>query len=232
MRIPAMKRLPLFALMLVMGALLFSFPAYATNAPAPENPVQTEEPVPDQTPGPDGPPPEAPAPGQSESAVPVTAFTPDGTGTVIDHVTDDNGKEFYTIKAEDGAVFYLVIDRQRNSENVYFLNAVTEDDLMSLAKPGNGKSESAVPAPPSKETPSPEPSPEPSPTPSSGAGGMGNGSVIFIIIAVVVVGGAAYYFKVHRPKHQAPPEDDDYDDDAAGTGDDEEIEYEEGEDEE
>ena len=225
------KRFPLLALMLCVGALLFSFPAYATNAPAPENPVQTEEPgdtpEPVETPVPQN----TPTPEPSESALPNGAFTPDGTGTVIDYVADGNGKEFYTIKAEDGAVFYLVIDRQRNSENVYFLNAVTEDDLLSLAKPGDGKSESAVPTPPSTETPTPEPSPDPAPKPATDAGGMGAGSVAFIIIAVVIVGGAGYYFKVYKPKHDAPADDetDDYDDAPADNPDDEEIEFEEGE---
>jgi hypothetical protein len=75
-----------------------------------------------------------------ESAVPEQsgAFTPDGTGTVQDNVTDETGKEFFTIMTPDENVFYLVIDRERQEENVYFLNAVTEDDLLSLAKKENG----------------------------------------------------------------------------------------------
>ena len=52
-------------------------------------------------------------------------FTPEGTGTVLDNATDQDGKEFFTITTADEAVFYLVIDRQRGAENVYFLNAVT-----------------------------------------------------------------------------------------------------------
>jgi len=60
-------------------------------------------------------------------------FTPEGTGTVLDNATDQDGKEFFTITTADEAVFYLVIDRQRGAENVYFLNAVTVSDLMALA---------------------------------------------------------------------------------------------------
>lgn len=78
-------------------------------------------------------------------------FTPDGTGTVIDNATDEEGKEFFTIMTPSENVFYLVIDRQRSTENVYFLNAVTEADLLALAEP----------------TPKPEPAPPPSlPIPS------------------------------------------------------------------
>jgi len=61
-------------------------------------------------------------------------FTPDGTGTVVDNATNGDGKEFYTIMTEDESVFHLIIDRQRNTQNVYFLNAVTEEDLMALAE--------------------------------------------------------------------------------------------------
>ena len=34
-------------------------------------------------------------------------FTPDGTGTVVDNATDEDGKEFYTITTADESVFYL-----------------------------------------------------------------------------------------------------------------------------
>ncbi|GHV39613.1 hypothetical protein FACS189490_03510 [Clostridia bacterium] len=87
----------------------------------------------------------------SESAVSENGkpFTPDGTGSVVDNVTEVDGKEFFTVETPDGNTFYLIVDRQRNSENVYLLNAVTEDDLASLAKSGDGKggSTSAVTVP-------------------------------------------------------------------------------------
>ena len=84
----------------------------------------------------------------TESAVPLT---PDGQGTVIDNVTEENGKEFFTIMTPDENIFYLIIDRQRDSENVYFLNAVTESDLMALAEKDkestDTETESAIPEP-------------------------------------------------------------------------------------
>jgi len=84
-------------------------------------------------------------------------FTPDGTGTVVDNATDGDGKEFFNIVTPDGNVFYLVIDRQRNKDNVYLLNAVTEQDLISLAKPGDGSAN----AKPDMPAGIPEPEPEP-----------------------------------------------------------------------
>lgn len=52
----------------------------------------------------------------------------------VDNATDADGKEFFTITTPAENVFYLVIDRQRETENVYFLNAVTEADLLALAE--------------------------------------------------------------------------------------------------
>ena len=165
----------------------------------------------------------------SESAVPDGSkpFTPDGTGTVVDNVTDGDGKEFFSISTEDGNVFYLIVDRQRSTDNVYLLNAVTEQDLMSLAKEGDGKNVSAVPTaptpPPTTSTPT-EPTPEPTPAPAPEKSG-GNQSLIFIIIAVIAVGGAGYYFKIVRPKQNGGG-DDDFDDDQEGFDDDTEIDTE------
>lgn len=68
-----------------------------------------------------------------------TALTPDGQGTMLDNVSSADGKEFFTITTPAENIFYLVIDKQRDGENVYFLNAVTEADLMALAESDTGK---------------------------------------------------------------------------------------------
>ncbi len=60
-------------------------------------------------------------------------LTPDGQGIVVDEVTDKDGKKFYTITTPDENVFYLVIDEERDSDNVYFLNDVTESEPMSVS---------------------------------------------------------------------------------------------------
>ena len=86
----------------LLCCLIFTVPAYA----------QSNEPQPEAT----------PAPVETE-AEPETQnpFTPDGTGTVVDNATDEDGKEFYTITTADESIFYLVIDKQKTSENVYCL---------------------------------------------------------------------------------------------------------------
>ena len=63
---------------------------------------------------------------------------PPGTGEVAEVYADENGRKFYTIQTPAGNTFYLVIDFTKETENVYFLDAVAEKDLLALAeKAGN-----------------------------------------------------------------------------------------------
>lgn len=134
-------------------------------------------------------------------------FSTDGTGTVVDNATDEDGKEFYTITTPDENIFYLVIDKQKTTDNVYFLNAVTKADLLPLAE----KSEEET------ETPVPEPEPEPEPEPPEEVmepepdAPDSNLPAILLVGAVALIGGGAgYYLKIYKPKHQAPDLEDDY----------------------
>ncbi len=56
---------------------------------------------------------------------PLLSPSPRMERVVVDNATDEDGKEFYDYHPSEN-VFYLVIDRQRTENNVYFLNAVTE----------------------------------------------------------------------------------------------------------
>ena len=46
----------------------------------------------------------------------------------------DRGKEFYTIEAASGKIFYLVIDRNGEDETAYFLTEITENDLLNVTQ--------------------------------------------------------------------------------------------------
>lgn len=138
-------------------------------------------------------------------------LTPAGTGTVIDNTTDGDGKEFFTITTADESVFYLVIDRQRETENVYFLNAVTVNDLLPLA---TGYAATVTPEPLAEPEPTPTPDPvpvtEPEPQPAETTGG--NMTTLVVALAVVLIGGAAgWYFKIYKPKQERAAEvEEDY----------------------
>lgn len=179
---------------------------------------------------------------ENTSSIPEGAFTPDGSASVLDEAqgtTDD--KQFYTITTEAGNVFYLVIDGKRDSQNVYFLNGVTEADLMALAEKGDGTM-SVIPAGDTctctekceagkvrtdcpvckndltgcvgKEAKPSEPEqPEPE-QPKKDTGSMG--TIIFVVIALLAVGGIGYYVKIVRPKQQAA--DEEFEDDGYGEG--------------
>ena len=128
-------------------------------------------------------------------------FTPSGTGTVVDNATDEDGKEFFTIMTPAENVFYLVIDRQRETENVFFLNAVTEADLLALAEM---PAEPTPPAPAPEPANDPEPTEEPEPEQPKATGGAG---MLLLALAVVGIGGGAgWYFKIYRPKKQRAAE--------------------------
>ena len=67
-----------------------------------------------------------------------TPLTPKGNLTTVDdvhQVSDEDtieDKQFITVQSKNGNTFYIIIDRSGDSENVYFLNAVDETDLMAL----------------------------------------------------------------------------------------------------
>lgn len=164
--------------------------AIATPAPSPTETVAPTEPIPIAT------------------TANINAFTPDGTGTVLDNANESDGKEFFTVTTENESVFYLMIDRQRDSENVYLLNTVTEEDLLALAE-RNG-SQTAVPtATPEPVQPTPTPEPETEPETAAKSGGNG-GLIFFVLLTVLGAGGAGYYFKIHKPKQQASGLDEEY----------------------
>ncbi|NCB53110.1 MAG: DUF4366 domain-containing protein [Clostridia bacterium] len=70
----------------------------------------------------------------NDTASVSTTSTPDGTGSVVSDTTNGDGKEFLTIETSDGNVFYLIIDKQKTGDNVYFLDTVTTKDLLSLTQ--------------------------------------------------------------------------------------------------
>lgn len=176
------------------------------------------------------------------SSQPVTErdpspLTPDGQATVIDNATDEDGKEFYTIVTPAENVFYLVIDKLRDSDNVYFLNAVTESDLLALAvkdEDTNSTPEAAIPEPEKctcKEKCQPgavnqkcpvckldlsgcegaepeAPATDGEPEKPAPAKGNSTGAIVLVVLVALAAGGAGYYFKVVKPKKDLDDADD------------------------
>ena len=179
---------------------------------------------------------------ENTSSIPEGAFTPDGSASGLDEAQETaDDKQFYTITTEAGNVFYLIIDGKRDSQNVYFLNGVTEADLMALAEKGDG-SMSVIPAGDTctctekceagkvrtdcpvckndltgcvgKETKPSEPEQPETEQPKKDTGSIG--TIIFVVLALLAVGGIGYYVKIVRPKQQAA--DEEFEDDGYGEG--------------
>lgn len=90
------------------------------------------------------------------------AFSESGNMSLLDDVGSDAAKEleYMTVQTRNGKVFYLVIDRSTDTENVYFLNQVDAADLMAIMEDSekeayeNSKKDEVVDVP---ETPVEEP---------------------------------------------------------------------------
>ena len=143
---------------------------------------------------------ETPVIEQKNEDVPLT---PDGNLSMVDDVTvtDETHKQFIIAQSKNGNNFYIVIDRTKDSENVYLLNMVDEADLVALA---NGETvplepttppETAEPVPPEENTDT-EPVEEEKPTNN------------MALIAILVLGlgglGGAYYFFFMKGKNSKP----------------------------
>lgn len=164
------------------------------------------------------------APVAASGAIPT-----DGTGTVIENSTDTPEKrEFFTIKTPSGNVFYIVVDKQKTSDNVYLLTPVTESDLARLAgsktadtitggstvnQQQTDSSISQAPTTSSQSVVSQAPKTSATAKAVTGAkappSGGNAGAISIAVLAVLIVGGTGFYFKIYKPRHEVSDTEDD-----------------------
>ena len=182
-----------------------------------------------------------PSPVEQEPAPvqePQGQITPDGNLSLLDDLdySARGGLQFMTVTTRSGHVYYIVIDRTANSQNVYFLNQVDEYDLMSIMSDAEKsqyeqdqktqeqqRPQNVVPVQPVDDQQSPTPTQKPSQQFSIGSnltmlaffGGIG---------LLVVLG---FYFLKIRPKKNDGDfdEDPDFDDDE-GYENEDDLEFE------
>ena len=185
----------------------------------------------------------------TETEAPDYSLTPDGNLTLIDDYyqieqeatedTEQRDKQFITLQSKNGNYFYLVIDRNGETENVYFLNLVDEADLMALMEDGEEETEAptctctdkcsvgaintscpvcliqisqCAGVEPTPQEPTEPTDPEPPTDDTEDKGG--NGAMIAVVLLVLAGGGAAFYFLVLKKKGKTtkvPSEIDDFD---------------------
>lgn len=144
-------------------------------------------------------------------------LTPKGNAQLVDDVSDNENLQFITVTARDGNVFYFVIDKGAQSENVYFLNTVDESDLEALVEKSDKKptatakpeqtentAETDLTETDKKNTDSKtEKSEQPEQKQQK------NNSGLFIILALAAAAGVGgYYYKVILPKKKLEQADD------------------------
>ena len=173
------------------------------------------------------------------------AFTPDGNLSLIDDFlqievpgdeeTEQVEKQFITVQSKNGNTFYIVIDRNGETENVYFLNLVDEADLMALMESEDGETAAPTCSCTDKcvvgaintnceicrtnmsECTGKEPVVEPEPTEPVEEPTEEPKSTNFMPIIVVLIAGAGgfavYWFKFRKPKTKTAGSSDldDYD---------------------
>ncbi len=162
-------------------------------------------------------------------------FTPKGNATVVDDVKTENEKEFFTISTPNENIFYLIVDRARESENVYFLNEVTEQDLFSLTS-AKAPEETAIPE--QKEpvctctqkcamgmvnvqcelcsvnlkkcigTDVKQENTEETVKKEQSKTQNEKGTLIFSVVGIAIAIAVGYYFKVYRPKQEYIDDDE------------------------
>ena len=204
----------LAAMLMMMAAVLLSgtMTAYAYVDETEEEPVIMEE-----------------TPEETEA----TPFSVAGNGQLLDDITDDETKQFLTVQTKNGNTFFMVIDRSRNSENVYMLSLIDENDLAEFLEEEPEPVEEEKPAVIIEE-PQPEPVAEES-QPEPEKAGMNMGAVLTILVLGAGVVGGYYYFKILKPKREeeeAESEDLEFYDGGAYTNEDEESGQDEEENEE
>jgi hypothetical protein len=145
----------------------------------------------------------------------AVSFTPDGNLTLIDDFirTDESDKQFITVKTRDESVFYIVIDRSANQENVYFLNLVDDQDLIAILN-NEGLTEeietiTKLPDLQESEQDKPSPTKPDTTNPDSDPAAM---QLIVILVFVAAIGGATFWlirskpFQKQRKKEVTIPE--------------------------
>ena len=144
-------------------------------------------------------------------------LTPKGNAQLVDDVSDNENLQFITVTARDGNVFYFVIDKGAQSENVYFLNTVDESDLEALALKSD-KKPTATSKPEQTENTAETDSTEndkkntdskTEKTEQPEQNRPKNNSGLFIILALAAAAGiGGYYYKVILPKKKLEQADD------------------------
>lgn len=164
----------------------------------------------------------------------ATPFSVPGNGQLLDEKADDDTKEFLTVQTKNGNTFFLVLDRSSQTENVYMLSMIDENDLAEFVKDTDMQGEKETETPkvviPEAEEEAVETKPETEP--EEQPEGMNTGAVLALVLLLAGGIGGFYYLKVIKPKkdeEDADGEDLEFDDGGEYINEDQPEDSEDGE---
>jgi hypothetical protein len=145
----------------------------------------------------------------------ATPFSVPGNGQVVDDKTNDDTKEFLTIQTKNGNTFFLVLDRSSNTENVYMLSMIDENDLAEFIENTSEmnvetEAEAAQVVIPESETIPEETEVETEKEQEKEKAGVSTGVLLAALLLLAGGIGGFYYLKVVKPKkaEEAADEED------------------------
>ena len=130
-----------------------------------------------------------------------SAFSTPGNAQLVDDKENDDTKQFLTIQTKKGNTFYMVIDRSSNTENVYMMSLVDENDLAEFldeTEKDKETEESTVVIP--ETTPAAEEKTEVKKEEKSGMNVKGLAAIV--VAAILGFAGIAVYKKHGRSKDE------------------------------
>lgn len=144
-------------------------------------------------------------------------LTPKGNAQLVDDVSDNENLQFITVTARNGNVFYFVIDKGAQSENVYFLNTVDESDLEALVEKSDKKPTATAKQEQTENTAETDSTDNDTKdkkdktekSEQQEQNRQKNNSGLFVILALAAAAGiGGYYYKVILPKKKLEQADD------------------------
>lgn len=132
-----------------------------------------------------------------------SAFSTPGNAQLVDDKENDDTKQFLTIQTKKGNTFYMVIDRSSNTENVYMMSLVDENDLAEFLDETEKSKETeestvVIPETTPETTPVAEEETEVKKEEKTGMNVKGLGAIV--LAAILGVAGIAVYKKHGRGK--------------------------------
>ncbi|MCL2593096.1 MAG: DUF4366 domain-containing protein [Defluviitaleaceae bacterium] len=137
----------------------------------------------------------------------ITGQRFDGGGTLVDYIRSGN-RDFLTVVSRQGNVFYIIIDYDKEENNVYFLTEVDQNALIFLddTQEAGGQAPTITQAnqPQQRSIAAEQLEPPPDEEPAQ-EGRNVNMTLVLSGAVLIIVVAYGYYTKIYKKKRQRKP---------------------------